>query len=71
MPYTRRQPEKQMFEHFLFKCVSRPDLTGVPLIGVSIIWNHVNLKYDLYIQKSIKYICDLVHLMFWNAHNNN
>jgi len=33
MPYTRRQQEKkQVFENLLLKCVTRPDLSGVPLI---------------------------------------
>ena len=32
MQYTGKQQGKQVFENFLFKCVTRPDLSGVRLI---------------------------------------
>jgi len=39
MPYTRRQQEKkQIFEKNLFKCVTRQDLSGVPLITIDVIY---------------------------------
>ena len=34
MPYTRREQEKHVSETILFKCVTRPDPSGVPLMYV-------------------------------------
>ena len=31
MPYTRQQNKTNRFSFFLFKCVTRPNLSGVPL----------------------------------------
>jgi len=40
MSYTRRQREKQVFENFLFECVTRPDLSG------DLLTNHLNSLYS-------------------------
>jgi len=36
---------KQVFEHFLFMCVTRADLSGVPLIFMNI-FDVIILQYD-------------------------
>jgi len=57
MPYTRRQQEIQVFEKNLFKCVKRPELSGVFLI--SLITRYVNMVCLIDLKHNLSYLVNL------------
>ena len=45
VPHVENE-KKQVFENFLFKCVTRPDISGVPLRLVGNRYHHKSVSYE-------------------------
>ena len=59
MPYTRDNKETQVFKNILFICVTRPDLSGVPLtyseldsFGSSTVPGHLRINIFIFSRMS-------------------
>ena len=64
MPYDLRQQEKQVFENYLCKCVTRQDLSEVPLITINLTFEDVNMCWTYMMTNIVYKLIILCHILY-------